>query len=151
MAPHDRCDDRTDASHIPRIGEVSHQFGAVLASVCNGRYSRELNSRWQRPTRDERRDQEYVSSYGVDPKTTRKNLEADLSFHITSQHGHNLARQDNDHLHLTDSHFSQDDQRCDNSSKLSHDTGSFSLSNTISSVDLTTWGPDVGRTIDGLD
>ena len=36
---------------------------AVLASVCNGRYSRELNSRWQRPTRDERRDQECVSSY----------------------------------------------------------------------------------------
>ena len=53
-----------------------------------------------------------MSSYGVDPKTTRKNLEADLSFHITSQHGHNLSpghdyRTDNDHLHLTDSHFSQ--------------------------------------------
>ena len=62
---------------------------------------------------------------------------------VTTSHQDTIAGQDNDHLHLTDSHFSQDDQRCDNSSSLSHDTGSFSLSNTISSVDLTTWGPDV--------
>ena len=32
-----------------------------------------------------------MSSYGVDSKTTRKNLEADLSFHISSQRGHNLS------------------------------------------------------------
>ena len=42
-------------------------------------------------------------------------------------------------MHLTDSHFSQDDQRCDKSSSLSHDTGSFSLSDAITTVDLTTW------------
>ena len=56
---------------------------------------------------------------------------------VTIYHLDTIARQDNDHLHLTDSHFSQDDQRCDNWSSLSHDTGSFSISNTISSVDLT--------------
>ena len=64
---------------------------------------------------------------------------------VTIYHQDTITRQDNDHRYLTDSHFSQDDQRCDNSSSLSHDTGSFSLSNTISSVDLTTWGPDVKR------
>ena len=68
---------------------------------------------------------------------------------VTIYHQDTIAGQDNDHLHLTDSHFSQDDQRCDNSSSLSHDTGSFSLSNTISSVDLTTWGPDVRCHIQG--
>ena len=62
---------------------------------------------------------------------------------VTIYHQDTIPGQDNDHLHLTDSHFSQDDQRRDNSSSLSRDTGSFSLSNTISSVDLSTWGPDV--------
>ena len=62
---------------------------------------------------------------------------------VTIYHQDTITGQDNDHLDLTDSHFSQGDQRCDNSSSLSHDTGSFSLSNTISSVDLTTWGTDV--------
>ena len=33
-----------------------------------------------------------------------------------------IVGQDNDHLHLTDSHFSQDDQECDNPSSFSHDT-----------------------------
>ena len=60
---------------------------------------------------------------------------------VTICHQDTITGQDNDHLHLTDSHFSQDDQRCDNSSSLSR----FSLSNTISSVDLTTWGTDVRR------
>ena len=64
---------------------------------------------------------------------------------VTTYHQDTVTRQDNDHPHLTDSHFSQDDQGCDNSSSFSHDTGSFSLSNTISSIDLTTWGPDVRR------
>ena len=63
---------------------------------------------------------------------------------VTIYHQDTITGQDNDHLHVTDSHFSQDDQRCDTSSSLSHDTGSFSLANTISCVDLTTWGPDVG-------
>ena len=78
-------------------------------------------------------------------KNNKKNLEADLSFHITSQHCHNLppGHDYRTRQRPSDSHFSQDDQRCDNSSSLSHDIGSFSLSNTISSVDLTTWGPDV--------
>ena len=62
---------------------------------------------------------------------------------VAIYHQDTITGQDNDHLHLTDSHFSQDDERCDNASSFSHDTGSFSLSNTISSVDLTTWGPDV--------
>ena len=62
---------------------------------------------------------------------------------VTIYHQDTITGKDNDHLHLTDTHFSQDDQRCDNSSSLSHDTGSFSLSNTISSVDLTTWGPEM--------
>ena len=52
--PHDRCDDGTDASHFPCTRRSFAPIWAVLASVCNGRYSRELNSRWQRPTRDER-------------------------------------------------------------------------------------------------
>ena len=39
----------------------------------------------------------------------------------------------------------QNDQGCDNLSSSSHGTGSFSLSNTISSIDLTNWGPDVRR------
>ena len=64
---------------------------------------------------------------------------------VTICHQDTITGQDNDHLHLTDSHFSEDDQICDNSSSVSHDTGSISLSNTISSVDLTTWGPDVRR------
>ena len=62
---------------------------------------------------------------------------------VTINHQDKIVGQDNDHLHLTDSHFSQDDQRCDNSSSLSHDTGPISLSDAITSVDLTTWGPDV--------
>ena len=53
-APHDRCDDGTDASHFPCTRRRFAPIWAVLASVCNGKYSRELNSRWQRPTRDER-------------------------------------------------------------------------------------------------
>ena len=64
---------------------------------------------------------------------------------VTINHQNKIVGQDNDHLHLTDSHFSQDDQKCDNPSSFSHDTGSFSLSDTISSVDLTTWRPDVRR------
>ena len=60
---------------------------------------------------------------------------------VTIYHQDTITGQDNDHLHLTDSHFSQDDQRCDNSSSLSLMTQDrFHLSNTISSVDLTTWG-----------
>ena len=35
---------------------------------------------------------------------------------ITTYHQNTTAGQDNDHLHLMDSHFSQDNQRCDNSS-----------------------------------
>ena len=75
---------------------------------------------------------------------------------VTIYHHDTITGQDNDHLHLTDSHFSQDDQRCDNLSSLSHDTGSFSLSNTVSSVDLTNFGTrcqtsQPERTIDGLD
>ena len=62
---------------------------------------------------------------------------------VTIYHQDTITGQNNDHLHLTDSHFSQDDQGCDDLSSLSHDTRSFSLSNTISSVDLTIWGPDV--------
>ena len=84
---HRTQDDGTDASHLPCTRRSFAPIWVVLALVCNGRYSRELNSRWQRPTRDERRYQECVSSYGVDSKTTRKNLQADLSFHVTSQHG----------------------------------------------------------------
>ena len=64
---------------------------------------------------------------------------------VTIYHQDTVTGQDNDNLHLTDSHFSQDDKGCDNSRSFSHDTGSFSLSNTISSIDLTTWGPDVRR------
>ena len=63
---------------------------------------------------------------------------------VTIYHQDTITGQDNDHLHLTDSHSSQDDQRCDNSSSLSHDTGSFSLSNTISSV--TKSGRSMGST-----
>ena len=82
----------------------------------------------------------------------KNNTEKSRSRPLISHHPHNMVTinhqdtnvgQDNDHLHLPDSHFSQDDQRCDNSSSLSQDR--FSLSNTISSVDLTTWGPDVRR------
>ena len=46
-------------------------------------------------------------------------------------------------LHLTDSHFSQDDKERDNPSSSSHDTRPFPLSDAITSVDLTTWGPNV--------
>ena len=64
---------------------------------------------------------------------------------VTIHHQDTVNRRDNFHPHLTDSHFSQDDQGCDNLSSSSHGTGSFSLSNTISSIDLTNWGPDVRR------
>ena len=64
---------------------------------------------------------------------------------VTIYHQDTITGQDNFHLHLTDSHFSQDDQGCDKLSSSSHGTGSFSLSNTISSIDLTNWGPDVRR------
>ena len=58
---------------------------------------------------------------------------------ITINHQNKIVGQDNDHLHLTDSHFSQVDQECDNPSSFSHDTGPFSLSDAITSVDLTIW------------
>ena len=52
--------------------------------------------------------------------------------HLTSpqgsvkiNHQDKFVGQDNDHLHLTDSHFSEDDQECDNPSSFSHDTGPF--------------------------
>ena len=64
---------------------------------------------------------------------------------VTIHHQDTVNRRDNFHPHLTDSHFPQDDQGCDNLSSSSHGTGSFSLSNTISSIDLTNWGPDVRR------
>ena len=64
---------------------------------------------------------------------------------ITINHQDTIVGQDNDHLHLTDSHFSQDEQECGNPSSFSHDTGPFPLSDAITSVDLTTWGPDVRR------
>ena len=64
---------------------------------------------------------------------------------ITINHQDKIVGQDNDHLHLTDSHFSQNDEECDNPSSFSHDTGPFSLSDAITTVDLTTWGPDVRR------
>ena len=64
---------------------------------------------------------------------------------VTINHQDKIVGQANDHLHLTDSHFSQDDQGCDNPSSFSHDTGPFSLSDAITTVDLTTWGPDVRR------
>ena len=50
---------------------------------------------------------------------------------------------DSDHLHSINSHFSQDDQKSDNPSSSSHDTRPFPLSNAITSVHLTTWGPNV--------
>ena len=56
---------------------------------------------------------------------------------VTIYHQDTVTGRDNFHPHLTDSHFSQDDQGCDNLSSFSHGTGSFSLSNTISSIDLT--------------
>ena len=64
---------------------------------------------------------------------------------VTIHHQDTVNRRDNFHPHLTDNDFPQDDQGCDNLSSSSHDTGSFSLSNTISSIDLTNWGPDVRR------
>ena len=76
---------------------------------------------------------------------------------VTINHQDTIVGQDNDHLHVTDRHSSQDDQECDNPSSFSHDTGSFSLSDTISSIDLTNWGPDVrrhnqsGRSMDSTD
>ena len=72
-----------------------------------------------------------------------RNVQA--SSHIGSGHQDKIVGQDNDHLHLTDSHFSQEDQGCDNPSSCSHDTGPFSLSDAITTVDLTTWRPDVRR------
>ena len=69
---------------------------------------------------------------------------------ITINHQDKFVGQDNDLLHLTDSHFSEDDQECDNPSSFSHDTGPFSLSDAITTVDLTTWGPDVRRHNQGV-
>ena len=75
---------------------------------------------------------------------------------VTIHHQDTVNRRDNSHPHLTDSHFSHYDQGCNNLSSSSHGTGSFSLSNTISSIDLHQLGtrcqtsrPE--RTIDGLD
>ena len=39
-APHDRCDDGTDASHFPRTRRSFAPIWAVLASVCDGVQSR---------------------------------------------------------------------------------------------------------------
>ena len=64
---------------------------------------------------------------------------------ITINHQDKIVGQDNDHLHLTDSHFFQDDQEWGHPSNFSHDAGPFPLSDAITGVDLTTWGPDVRR------
>ena len=64
---------------------------------------------------------------------------------ITVDHQDTIVGQDNDHLHRSDSHYSQDDQEHDNPSSFSHDTRPFPFSDAITSVDLTTWGPNVRR------
>ena len=51
--------------------------------------------------------------------------------------------QDNDHPHLTNRHFFQNDQKRDDPSSSSHDTRPFLLSDAITNVGLTTWRPNV--------
>ena len=51
--------------------------------------------------------------------------------------------QDNDHPHLTNRHFSQNDQKRDDRSSSSHDTRPFLFSDAITSVGPPTWGPNV--------
>ena len=129
-------------------GEVSHQFGLSWHQfVMGGTVENSIrDGNDQLVMKDETKNvcrvtESIQKQHGKISKPTS---------HFTSPHNmvtichqDTITGQDNDHLHLTDTHFSQDNQRCDNSSSLSHGTGSFSLSNTISSVDLTTWGPDV--------
>ena len=128
--------------------EVSHQFGlSWYQFVTGGTVENPIRDGNDQPVmKDETKNMCRVTEstqkqHGKISKPTSHFTS--LHHMVTIYHQDTIAGQDNDHLHLTDSHFSQDDQRCDNSSSLSHDTGSFSLSNTISSVDLTTWGPDV--------
>ena len=65
---------------------------------------------------------------------------------ISRQAAHSTPHQArSQYLHLTDSRFSQDNQERDNPSSFSHDTRPFPHSDAITSVDLTTWGPNVRR------
>ena len=131
-------------------GEVSHQFGLSWHQfVMGGTVENSIrDGNDQLVMKDETKDlcrvtESIQKQHGKILKpTSHFTSPHDM---VTIYHQDTITGQDNDHLHLTDSHFSEDDQRCDNSSSVSHDTGSFSLSNTISSVDLTTWGPDVRR------
>ena len=149
-APHGRCDDGTDASHFPCTRRSFEPIWAVLASVCDGRCSGELirDGNDQLVMKDETKDMCRVTEsiqkqHGKISKPTSHFTPPHNM--VTIYHQDTVTGQDNDHPHLTDSHFPQDDQGCDNLSSSSHGTGSFALSNTISSIDLTTWGPDVRR------
>ena len=126
-------------------GEVSHQFGLSWRRF-------ELGGTVENSIRDGndqlvmKDDTKNVCQVTESIQKKQNGKISKLTSHFTSLHDvvtvyhqDTITGKDNDHLHLTDSHFSQDDQRCDNPSSLSHDTGSFPLSNTISSVDLTTW------------
>ena len=142
-APHDGCDDGTDASHFPRTRRSFEPIWAVHLFVMGGTVVNSIrDGNEQLVMKDETKNMCRVME---SIQKQHGNISKPTS-HFTSPHNMvtiytrtRLPDKTTTNLHLTDSHFSQDDQRCDNSSSLSHDTGSFSLSNTISSVDLTTW------------
>ena len=109
-------------------GEVSQRFGLSWHQFVMGdtveNSVRDGND--QLVTKDETKDMCRVVE--STQKTKWKNLEADLSFHMVAiYHQETVTGQDNSHPHLTDSHFPQDDQGCDNSNRFSHGTGSFTL------------------------
>ena len=136
--PHDRCDDgiinttltwnqfvtRSMVENITR--DVRDQF------VAKG--ETENISRGAESTEKQRR------------KTMRQTFYSPLhegSIAINQQDSDD--GRDNDHLHSTNSHFSQDLQKCDKPSRSSHDTRPFPLSDTVTSVDLPAWRPDDRR------
>ena len=105
--------------------EISHQFGLTWHHFVTG-------STVENPIRDGN-DQLVVKDETENMCRVTESIHTqhgkNSKLMVTIYHQDTIVGQDNDHLHLTDSHFSQ---KCDNASSLSHDTGSFSLSNTIS-------------------
>ena len=120
-SPHDRCDDGTDASHFPCTRRSLHQFGLSWHQfVMGGTVENSIRDGndllvMKDETEDMCRVTESIQKqHGKISKptshfTSPRNM-------VTINHQDTIVGQDNDHLHLTDSHFSQDDQERDNPS-----------------------------------
>ena len=158
--PHDRCDDGIDTSHLRVPQKIPQQFGLTWHQFVTGTTveNRIRDGKDQLVAKGEtekmsRTAESIHQQHGKISKQTAHLTSPQDS--ITINHQDKIVGQDNDHLHLTDSHFSQDDQECDNPNSFSRHRTVFTLrrdhqrrSHHLGTRCQTS---QPGRTIDGLD